>query len=134
MQQQIGSLDCGLFAIAFATELCKTLGSLDLDKVIFEQSMMRQHLEHCIRENRKEVFPKHILPLNDLPVPDIFHIELFCYCKMPDIFDEFNAAVVNIGFILVVLVFVLVNQLTIGFVMNACKIKKSLAIPKCQIF
>ena len=89
VQQQIGSIDCGLFAIAFATELCEMLGSLDLEKVIFKQTMMRQHLEHCIRENRMEVFPMHILPLNDLPVPDIFHIELFCYCKMPDIFDEF---------------------------------------------
>ena len=36
-QQQIGSLDCGLFAIAFAAELCEILGSLDLEKVIFKQ-------------------------------------------------------------------------------------------------
>ena len=86
VQQQIGSLDCGLFAIAFATELCEILGSLDLEKVSFKQSMMRQHLEHCIRENRMEVFPNHIFALNDLPVPDTFHMELlffYVHCCHP---------------------------------------------------
>ena len=49
VQQQQGSSDCGLFAIAYAVDLA--LG-LDPTVVKFDQSLMRQHLKHCLKENK----------------------------------------------------------------------------------
>ena len=41
VQHQIGALDCGLFALAFATSLCL---AIDPTSVVYNQSHMRNHL------------------------------------------------------------------------------------------
>ena len=55
MQQQVGSIDCGLFAIAFAVEIASNgLGAAFRAK--FEQQEMRTHLHNCFQ--RKTLEPK----------------------------------------------------------------------------
>ena len=51
-QKQIGGVDCGLFAIAFAFHL-----ALGLPLGPFNQSLMRKHLLHCFRLERVLPFP-----------------------------------------------------------------------------
>ena len=50
---QLGSKDCGLFAIAYAVEI--TYGN-DSAKFIFRQSDMRQHLRNCLTSKSMSYF------------------------------------------------------------------------------
>ena len=87
VQQQIGLIDCGVFAIAYAVELCH--GS-NPEKVIFLQKQMRQHLYTCLQNKRLTPFPKGEDTDDTLPRPqrNLFTIKLYCTCRMPDIYDE----------------------------------------------
>ena len=53
-QQDGGPVDCGLFAIAFATELA--YGN-DPVRVSYVQSAMRDHLLLCLEQGKMEPFP-----------------------------------------------------------------------------
>ena len=52
---QLGSKDCGLFAIAYAVEIA--YGN-DPAKFIFKQSDMRQHLHNCLTSKSMSAFPE----------------------------------------------------------------------------
>ena len=54
VQQQFGSSDCGLFAIAFTVHLA--FGD-DPQHIAFEQSQMRPHLLKCFQRKKMEPFP-----------------------------------------------------------------------------
>ena len=55
VQQQIGTLDCGLFAVAYAIEAClKT----DATVLCFDQTKMRQHLFKCLEQQVLKPFPQ----------------------------------------------------------------------------
>ena len=54
-QRQSGASDCGLFAIATATDLCFGLQPGLTD---YEQSSMRQHLQTCFLKGEMKPFPK----------------------------------------------------------------------------
>ena len=59
VQQQKGSVDCGLFAIAFAVELAfNGLNIEDIQVINFDQDKMTEHLDKCLKGNKFEVFPK----------------------------------------------------------------------------
>ena len=53
---QLGSKDCGLFAIVYAVEIA--CGN-DPAKFIFKQSDMRQHLHNCLTPNQCQHFQKY---------------------------------------------------------------------------
>ncbi len=55
VQQQQGSTDCGLFAIAFAEAM---LRGVDVRKLKLDQSRMREHLVQCFGENKIKPFPE----------------------------------------------------------------------------
>ena len=55
VQQQEGVHDCGLFSVAYATEVC--LGRKP-ESVSFDQQLMRQHLINCLNEKHFQSFPK----------------------------------------------------------------------------
>ena len=57
VQQQLGSRDCGLFACAFACEICLGNGRCSLEKIRFDQSLMRSYLMQCIVADHLDVFP-----------------------------------------------------------------------------
>jgi hypothetical protein len=54
VQRQLGSSDCGLFAIGFATVL---LDFEPVSNLVFDQSKMRLHLINCLENQRITPFP-----------------------------------------------------------------------------
>ena len=54
VQQQSGTLDCGLFAIAFAVEICRGNNPREVE---FVQAKMRDHLLNCLELKTFEIFP-----------------------------------------------------------------------------
>ena len=55
VQYQIGTSDCGLFAIAFAASICN---SEDPGKVLFHQNSLRSHLKVCLENGEITQFPR----------------------------------------------------------------------------
>ena len=54
MCKQVGSTDCGLYAIATATAIAF---GIDPTTIIFSQDEMRSHLGLCLERSRLEPFP-----------------------------------------------------------------------------
>ena len=88
VQQQQGVLDCGLFSIAFATEVCSQMNPV---KSVFNQKLMRKHLIQCLVAGVICPFPQRtdLSPLTELPRPTcrMLNIKLYCHCLMPDNYD-----------------------------------------------
>lgn len=57
VQRQIGTKDCGLFAIAFATHLAFTKDHTSLTKQLFQQQDFRSHLINCFVTKSIKQFP-----------------------------------------------------------------------------
>ena len=55
-QKQSGYNDCGVFAIAYATELCH--GASPLTETRFDQKQLRSHLSRCFHSGLLQPFPK----------------------------------------------------------------------------
>jgi hypothetical protein len=55
VQGQNGIYDCGLFAIAYAFEICNNKNPA---KIEFHQELMRDHYNNCIKKNMFESFPQ----------------------------------------------------------------------------
>lgn len=86
VQQQKGSVDCGLFSIAYAVEVCSGNSP---EVAIFAQERMRQHVLHCLTKGSVQPFP-YMLQIEDTvvrPKRGVLSIEVFCFCKMPAQFD-----------------------------------------------
>ena len=80
-QFQKGGSDCGLFAIAFATDLChgNNPGQLEL----------RSHLLECLRLKKMTPFPSQ---LHRPGRPQTEHIRVYCSCHLLDDGKEKMAA------------------------------------------
>lgn len=57
VQRQAGSVDCGLFALAMATDLCR---DLDPISVSYHQHKIRSHLEECYEKLVMSPFPQQL--------------------------------------------------------------------------
>ena len=77
---QINGNDCGLYAIANATEICH---GFDPVNVSFDQTRLRSHLRRCLETGVLSRFPSHSVD-NRMPHTSIRRIKLFCSCRMPD--------------------------------------------------
>ena len=55
VQQQNGAVDCGLFAVAYAVEVCYGYSP---SVVSFDQRKMRTHLHQCLSKGMIVPFPK----------------------------------------------------------------------------
>ena len=82
-QQRVGTLDCGLFAVAYATEVCYRM---DPAKASFEQSKTNIHLIQCLEEGKLARFPQTNKVRKGLRPPKsiALHLPLYCYCNMPE--------------------------------------------------
>ena len=87
VQQQHGTIDCGLFSIAFAVEMC--LGH-NPQYASFDQKKMREHLYTCFRNGVITSFPS-MSSSELLPRPSPVHhkVRVYCSCRMPEEYDEF---------------------------------------------
>ena len=81
VQEQHGSNDCGVFALAFATSLC--FGE-DPSRIQYIQHLLRQHLLHCIEIQVMSNFPcqkrkrDRKIPRSQITLP------IYCYCRQPE--------------------------------------------------
>ena len=80
--QQANSVDCGVFAIAFATALA--FGE-DPSKLRFDVSKMRTHLVECLKATKMSPFPELKVGAGDIVLSKrkLYTVELFCSCRMP---------------------------------------------------
>ena len=77
VQKQIGSADCGLFALAFATDLCQ---GLDPTTQRYDQALMRQHYVTCLESAKVTPFPKTIRRVPCHVVENKTMVQIFCKC------------------------------------------------------
>ena len=82
-EQSDNSNDCGLLAIAFATELAFTEQLMYVD---FNSLELRPHLIKCLNEKKMKPFPRGGLPLPSKRL-EVASIEVCCFCRLPPHFD-----------------------------------------------
>lgn len=83
IQRQPNSFDCGVFAIATATELA--LGK-DPRLCYWDTTRMRIHLIQCLEQGKMESFPQkehRRIPLGN-QCKKTMSIKIFCICRMPN--------------------------------------------------
>ena len=86
VQQQTGTLDCGLFAIAFAVELCD---GEDPSKMVFIQEKMCNHLLTCLEKRKFESFPKKRHRSKKITVSRLVTTyNIHCFCRYPEMYDK----------------------------------------------
>ena len=86
VQQQRGCTDCGLFAVAYAVEVCCGRNPAEAS---FVQEKMREHLQLCLSKGILVAFPR-ALPMKESvvrPKGGVLTVQVFCYCKMPAQYD-----------------------------------------------
>ena len=86
VQQQRGSHDCGVFAIAYMIEVCN---GNNVEAVSFNQARMRNHLRICLENGVISPFPKATRKISaQKSQSQVIREVLYCQCKMPDFYDE----------------------------------------------
>lgn len=86
VQRQVGGSDCGLFSLAFATDLCH---GIDPTNQKYNQGSLRQHYVSCLENSTMSPFPK-----TEKRVP--FHlgskkslVAIYCVCRLPNDKEEY---------------------------------------------
>jgi hypothetical protein len=77
-QKQNGSVDCGLFAIAYAEMLAR---KQDPCNIILEQSQMRKHLVRCLQVGQISQFPLRMFRTPRRRCVRTTTVNLFCVCR-----------------------------------------------------
>ena len=89
-QQLFGTSDRGLFAVAYATEVCH---GRDPAKANFNQSLMKDYLLDCLEAGSIQRFPQMSKVPNRKqsakpPRSITIQVDLYCYCGMPEWYDN----------------------------------------------
>ena len=79
MQQQIGTSNCGLFAIGFAVETCLK------DNV---ETYFLIYLHGCLESGKITSFPKIDINILSCSIDQRLKINVYCICRKPDFFDN----------------------------------------------
>ena len=79
VQQQDNGVDCGLYAIAFATSLAY---GENPEEELFDKSKLREHLKSCFRSQTMTPFPKTTKQMPRFQTTTST-VELYCICRMP---------------------------------------------------
>ena len=82
VQRQMGSSDCGLYALAFATDLCHGIDPTSPRS--YDQALMRQHYVECPEKGRMAPFPsstRRVIYHNDQKRT---LVQIFCGCRLPN--------------------------------------------------
>lgn len=87
VQQQNGIIDCGLFAVAFAIEVCQ---GHNPSSVSFDQSQMCTHFYTCLQRGVLSSFPEGSKSQETIPRPksQVIIVQTNCVCGMPDSYDS----------------------------------------------
>lgn len=84
VQQQRGSCDCGVFAIAYAFHIAAGDNIADL---AFDQVKMRSHLRQCFENKAVLPFPTTRRAVKRNKLSNIV-ITVYCHCGRPDSLDK----------------------------------------------
>ena len=76
VQSQPNGVDCGIFALAFATALCY---GKDPCEVFFNRRAMRQHVWFCIESNTLSMFP-HTRRASSPELLACVKVPVYCSC------------------------------------------------------
>ena len=78
VQEQTGSVDCGLFALAFITSVCH---GLDPATQCYNQKAMTRHLMTCIEKAQMTPFPATNGRKPKKPQKE--SLPVYCVCRLP---------------------------------------------------
>ena len=81
VQKQIGGSDFGLFAVAFATDLCF---GLDPHNQKYKQNETHQHFIRCLESGKITPFPKTDRRVQTHLSYNKTAIKIFCLCRLPN--------------------------------------------------
>ena len=81
VQKQINLSDCGLFALAFATDLCH---GVDPQTQAYDQENMRAHYVSCLESHEMIPFPKTSRRVPYHVTKKMTTVAIFCVCRMPN--------------------------------------------------
>jgi hypothetical protein len=85
-KQQTNGVDCGLFAIANATEFCF---SSQIQNVDFDLCKLRSHWLECVGEGIIKPFPRASKrPKKTKEEDDTLTLDVYCLCRLPENFDN----------------------------------------------
>ena len=82
VQFQKGSRDCGLYAVAYATDLA--YGN-DPSSYRYKQEKLRSHFIDCIKKEILTPFPRDIAITGK---PSLENVPIYCSCRLPDNGEE----------------------------------------------
>ena len=80
VQRPVGINDCGLFALAFATDLCHGLDPVNQK---YKQESMRQHYVSCLENGAIVPFPKTTRKFPSHISSNKSSVAIYCVCRMP---------------------------------------------------
>ena len=80
VESQKDGISCGLYAIAFATELCD---GGDPVSTFWDVSQFRSHLLQCLTTRKMTVFPKLKRRVTSAYVKRTINERIMCICRMP---------------------------------------------------
>lgn len=83
-QEQSGDSDCGLFSIAYATEVC--YGN-DVSSLRYYQDRLRSHLIECLKSKKMVPFPSKSCRRRKA-TPTIITFDVFCCCRLPEFVEK----------------------------------------------
>ena len=81
VQIQTNDDDCGLFALAFATDICHFSNPGGCG---YEASSLRKHLVHCIENQHMSLFPRTHRRVNFYKSVKTLTVPIYCVCRMPN--------------------------------------------------
>ena len=86
VQRQLNHDDCGLFALAIATDLCH---SVDPVTQSYDQSKLRQHYVNCLESRKMAPFPKTSRRVIHHLGTEKQTIAIYCVCRLPNDKQEY---------------------------------------------
>jgi len=89
-QQQMNGTDCGIYAIAFATDLCHGNDPASLEYANGKQ--LRNHLVHCFENGCISPFPSTPRKKKKAVMESV---NIFCKCRLPYVLEHKNKKLVD---------------------------------------
>ena len=89
-QQQKNAVDCGIFAIAFATDLCH--GNDPVGCAYSDGHQLRLHFLRCLQEGCINPFPSKPVPKQK---PSLQRMKIYCKCRLPYVLEHKKKKDVN---------------------------------------
>ena len=89
VQQQVGKMDCGLFAVAYAVEVCHGKNPA---VTCFDQTKMRHHMYDCLCKGKLVPFPQVRSGVRKNLIlratAELVWYGLYCFCAMPEEYED----------------------------------------------